>query len=107
MQERDFVEVASAGKPPYLRQFEVRIGDNYYYVKVTYPRYLEGLKLRNAARPLSARVDENIFPFNDVNAVQFGKMTKEEVYLRLSQTPIDKLRTYLVEQSEDPVLPSL
>ncbi|MDO8618625.1 MAG: hypothetical protein Q7R49_01625 [Candidatus Daviesbacteria bacterium] len=97
--ERNFIEVASAGEPPYLREFLIEKDGKTYTIKLSFPGYLQDLRTRNASRPDAAKVDENIFPFADISsAEQFGKVDEGEVYQRLSQIPQDILEPYLTEQ---------
>lgn len=97
-QELCCTEMASAGKPPYLREFQLKIGANFYFIKVTHPAYIQELMQRNAMRPPAAKVDENLYAFRDIDAQQLGKMSEHEVCLKLSETPIEILKPYLTEQ---------
>lgn len=97
--EKDCFEIASAGNPAYVRQFQLPLGDSTYVVKVGTAEYLQSLRERNASRPSSARVDERIYVFEDLqSAEQFGGMAEDEICQRLHQTPFEKLRSYLIKQ---------
>lgn len=99
MKQERCQEVASAGEPPYLREFQLKLGNNFYFIKVTHPAYLKELMERNAQRPFSAQVDEIIYAFEGVTAEQLSEMSEMDVCLRLHQTPIEKLKPFLIEQS--------
>lgn len=92
------LEVASAGEPPYLREFQVQKDNKTYIIKVTHAGYLQELKLRNANRPKTAKIDENILILEDIDEKQLGEMDQEQVCQRFSQTPFEILQPYLTEQ---------
>lgn len=92
-------EIASAGEPAHLREFMIRRNDVTYCLQVSYPHYLEELRLRNVNRPPEVKVDENIYIFEDVSsAEQLGGMSELEICQRLAQIPQQQLQPYLTEQ---------
>lgn len=97
--ERDCFEVASAGEPVHLREFRIEQDGITFYIKISYPAYLQELRVRNTNRPPAGQVDENIYIFQDVaSAAQLEQMGEMEICQRLSQIPQNVLRPYLTEQ---------
>lgn len=102
--EGDCFEIAHAGNPAHLREFNLPIDGKTFVVKVGTPGYVEELRARNAVRPDDAKIDEKIFTFPDVaSAEQLGLMDEQEVCRRLHQIPLAELSPFLVEQTMDQV----
>lgn len=100
--EFDCFEIASAGEPAHLREFQLTLDGRTYVIKFTFPRYLQELRERNANRLPSARVDENIYVFHGVDSTeQLAFMSKDEVCQRLHRIPFETLHPYLIEQTDE------
>jgi hypothetical protein len=98
----DFFEVASSGEPVHLREFAICSQDKTYVIKVTYPGYMNELKMRNSQRPPEARVDEKIFVLEDIsNAEEFSKIEDKEILGKFRDIPLNRLNDFLQEQEPE------
>lgn len=101
--ERDCFEVASAGEPVHLREFMIKRDGIIFCIKISYPAYLQELRVRNTNRPSAGQVDESIYVFDGVSsAEQFGGLNEIDICQQLSKIPFEVLRPYLTKQVSDP-----